>query len=54
MEKSQKLGLELDSNWENLMSSIFEVNKNLGKKFSKLWCDKMRSKSARFYCLDAK
>ena len=52
--KNQKLGLELVSNWENLMSSILEVNKSLDENFSKLWCDKMRSKSARFYCLDAK
>ena len=44
------MGLELDSKLGKLMSYILEVNKILGKKFSKLWCDKMRSKSARFYC----
>ena len=45
------MGLELHVNWQKLMSSILEVNKSLGKNFSKLWCDKMRSKSAAFYAL---
>ena len=39
---------------ENCVLHLVYTLKNVDKNFSMLVCDKMRSKSARFYCLDAK
>ena len=49
MEKSQKLRLKLDSNWEKIVIHLFFLLKNLGEIFSRALCEKLRSKSADFY-----